>query len=408
MWRVISLAEAAVSPDRVSAVTLFWIAVAAVVAPLVARATRRYIPEVVVLLVLGMVFGPNLLAIADPVSVSAVSQLGLGMLFLLAGFELDTKLLRGAPGAVAAGTWLVSLLIATAVVAVVTGLGDFTAHVAIAIAMTSTALGTLLPIIKADGLLDRPLGRAVMAHGAIGELGPIVAMSLLLTSRNVGAAAIVLILFVVAAIIIAAVPRRAAQMPVLRSAVVQMNSGTFQLPVRIVIALLAAFMAVAAVFDLDVVLGAFAAGIVLRRLLPDDTSVIERLEVIGFGMLIPVFFVTSGMTIDPAAVAAQPLLWVALVVGIGLARGVPVWLAERSITHSARLQRPRERAQLALYAATGLPIIVAVTQVATSAELISTQLASTLVAAGAATVLIFPLIARVISRPADIVMPADS
>ncbi|MGV9671259.1 MULTISPECIES: cation:proton antiporter [unclassified Gordonia (in: high G+C Gram-positive bacteria)] len=403
--RVLTLAEAAVSPDRTSAVTLFWIALAAVIAPLVARATRRYVPEVVVLLVLGMVVGPHLLDFADPASVSAVSQLGLGMLFLLAGYELDPQLLRGKPGAVAGGTWLISLLIATAVVAVLTGIGDFSAHVAIAIAMTSTALGTLLPIIKSDGLLDQPLGRAVMSHGAVGELGPIIAMSLLLTSRSVGSAAFVLVLFAAAAVVIAAVPRRAAHVPALRAAVEEMNGGTFQLPVRVVVALLAALMAVAAVFDLDVVLGAFAAGIVLRRLLPQGTTVVERLETIGFGMLIPAFFVTSGMNIDPSAVISQPLVWVLLVLGIGVARGLPVWIAERTITHEASLRVGRERVQLALYAATGLPIIVAVTQVAVAAELMSQTLASTLVAAGATTVLVFPMVARLITR-ADAADPA--
>ncbi|QTI67889.1 cation:proton antiporter [Gordonia polyisoprenivorans] len=392
------LAEAASDPDRTTAVTLFWIAVAAVAAPLVARLTRRYVPEVVVLLILGMVFGPHVLAVGDPDSVAAVSQLGLGMLFLLAGFELDPTILRGKPGAVAGGIWSLSLLISTIAVALLVAPGDFTAHVAIAIAMTSTALGTLLPIIKADGLLEQPLGRAVMAHGAVGELGPILAMSLLLTSRNIGGAAIVLALFGIAALILFALPRRAGRIPALRAALVEMEGGTFQLPVRVVVVLLAAFMAVAAVFDLDVVLGAFAAGIALRRLLPEDTRVVESLEVIGFGLLIPVFFVTSGMNIDPSAVASAPMLWVILVVGIGVARGVPVWVGERLVTHDASLRAGRERISLALYAATGLPIIVAVTQVATSSDLMSPTLASTLVAAGATTVLVFPLAARLIAR----------
>ncbi|MGC4933022.1 cation:proton antiporter [Gordonia sp. DT30] len=398
MTQVSVLAEAAADPDRTTAVTLFWIASAAVVAPLVARATRRYVPEVVVLLVLGMLFGPHVLGMADPGSVSAVSELGLGMLFLLAGFELDPNLLRGKPGALAGGIWLLSLIIATVAVALMATPGDFTAHVAVAIAMTSTALGTLLPIIKSDGLLDRPLGRAVMAHGAVGELGPVLAMSLLLTSRNILGAVIVLVLFALAAVILFVVPRRFARVPALQASLTEMSGGTFQLPVRVVIALLASFMAVAAVFDLDVVLGAFAAGIALRKLIPEDSPVVDRLEVIGFGMLIPVFFVTSGMNIDPSAVASSPALWVLLVLAIGVARGVPVWVGERLVTHDASLRVGRERIQLALYAATGLPIIVAVTQVATRSELMSPSLASTLVAAGATTVLVFPLAARLITR----------
>ncbi|WLP90002.1 cation:proton antiporter [Gordonia sp. NB41Y] len=393
---MIVLAEA--TSEASSATTLFWIAVAAVLAPLVARLTRRYVPEVVVLLVLGMLVGPYVLDVADPGSVAPVSQLGLGMLFLLAGFELDSSLLRGRTGAVAGGTWLVSLVIATVVLSLLVDTGDFTAHVAIAIAMTSTALGTLLPILKADGLLRLPLGRSVMAHGAIGELGPILAMSLLLTSRNLLGAVIVLVLFAIAVVFIARVPQHAARVPGLRSAITEMDAGTFQLSVRVVILLLASLMAVAAVFDLDVVLGAFAAGLILRRLIPEGSGVAGRLEVIGFGLLIPVFFVTSGMNIDPGAVAQHPGLWAILVVGIGVARGVPVWVSERFVGHAATPPDERQRVQVAFYAATGLPIIVAVTSVAVDGDLMSAQLASIMVAAGATTVLIFPLVARLLTR----------
>ncbi len=147
-----------------------------------------------------------------------LSQLGLGMLFLLAGYELDPKLLSGRPGRVAQASWLVSLLIAwggsVALVATTLALGGlgeagFTAHIAIAITLTSTALGTLLPILKQAGLDNTRLGRAVMAHGAVGELGPVLAMSLLLTSRSFGGAVIVLVLFVLAALLIAAAPPNA-------------------------------------------------------------------------------------------------------------------------------------------------------------------------------------------------------
>ncbi|NED60010.1 cation:proton antiporter, partial [Streptomyces sp. SID10244] len=131
-------------------------------------------------------------------------------------------------------------------------------------------------------------------------------------------------------------------------------------------------MTVAAVFDLDVVLGAFAAGLILRRLIgPEQQEVGKSLEVIGFGVFIPVFFVTSGMGIDVSAVLGHPGMWAALVAAIAVARGLPVWLSERYIEHGANLEFGHERAQLALYAATGLPIIVAVTQVATASDLMS-------------------------------------
>ncbi|WP_068024490.1 cation:proton antiporter [Nocardia mexicana] len=382
-------------------VSLFWIAAAAAAAPLLARALRGFVPDVVILLVLGMLFGPNVIGLAGSEGgVDLLSELGLGMLFLLAGYELDPRLLRGKSGRVAWSTWLVCLVLAWVLVWLVARDAGFTAQVAVAIALTSTALGTLLPIVKQDGVLEQPLGRAVLAHGAVGELGPIVAMSVLLTSRNTAAAVIVLLLFVAAAALVWLVPTRLFErVPRLTRVVTALEGGTAQLPVRVVFLLLLTLMAVADEFDLDVVLGAFAAGLILRSLVAEQYPHIESsLETVGYGVLIPIFFVVSGMGIDPAAVARNPLTWVVFVLAIAVARGIPVWFSERFVPHGANLDYGRERIQLALYAATGLPIIVAVTQVATSAELMSADLASALVAAGATTVLIFPLLAKAIRR----------
>ncbi|MEU8900074.1 cation:proton antiporter [Nocardia sp. NPDC048505] len=386
-------------------ISLFLIALVAVIGPVASRLLRGYVPDVVVLLLLGALIGPHVLAWAGTGGgVDLLSELGLGMLFLLAGYELDPKLLRGKPGRTAWLVWVVCLgfafvLVSMAVWAEGTE-AEFAALIAIAIAMTSTALGTLLPIVKQAGLLDQPLGRAVLAHGAVGELAPIVAMSVLLTSRSPLAAIVVLLLFLAAAVWIGFVPQRVFhRVPWLSRALNGMSGGTSQLPVRGVVLLLLTLMAVADTFDLDVVLGAFAAGVVLRGMVAGAHPELERaLEAIGYGMLIPVFFVVSGMGIDIPAVLRSPLLWALFVLSIALARGVPVWLSERYVPHGANLPTVRERAQLALYAATGLPIIVAVTQVATSSGLMGAELASVLVAAGAATVLLFPLIARLIGN----------
>lgn len=381
-------------------VSLFWIALAAVAAPVVSRLLRGYVPDVVLLLVAGTVLGPFALGWAGTGGgVDLISELGLGMLFLLAGYELDPRLLRGRSGRAAWAVWFVCLILAFALVTALAWDRSTGTKVAIAIAMTSTALGALLPIIKQAGILDKPLGRAVLAHGAVGELGPIVAMSVLLTTRDMSAAIVVVVLFVLAALLIGAVPERLfTRIPDLGSALRSLGGGTAQLPVRGVILLLLVLMVLAEEFDLDVVLGAFAAGMILRRLIAaGHPEVDSSLDAIGFGLLIPAFFVVSGMGIDVVAVAGDPVLWIGFVAAIALARGVPVWLSERFVPHGQNLERPRERAQLALYCATGLPIIVAVTQVATDAGLLTPEVASTLVAAGATTVLVFPLIARLLA-----------
>ncbi|WP_336086765.1 cation:proton antiporter [Nocardia sp. SSK8] len=396
------LASAAVDgPSPI--VSLFWIALVAVAAPLLSRVLRGYAPDVVILLLAGTVLGPFALgwASADG-GVDLIEELGLGMLFLLAGYELDPKLLGGRSGRVAWLVWLAGLVFGFGLVTALASGESTTNHIAVAIAMTSTALGTLLPIVKQAGLLDTPLGRAVLAHGAVGELGPIVAMSVLLSSHSVGAALVVLALFVVATLLAGVVPLRLfARIPDLGAALARMDGGTSQLPVRGSILLLLVLMVVAERFELDVVLGAFAAGMVLRRLIAaGHPQVDEQLETIGYGLLIPVFFVVSGMGIDLAAVADKPLMWLGFVAAIAVARGLPVWLSERFVPHGRNLESPHERAQLALFAATGLPIIVAVTQVAVSTGMMTAETASVLIAAGATTVLLFPLVARLIGRGA--------
>ena len=173
---------------------------------------------------------------------------------------------------------------------------------------------------------------------------------------------------------------------------------TGQTVVRLTMLLLVTLGVLATRFDLDVVLGAFAAGLVLRQLLPAGHETLElRLTGLAFGFLIPVFFVTSGMAIDAAAVASEPVVLAVFVVLILGVRGGIVFVSER--LHARRATSSgsgREAVSVALYAATGLPIIVAVTSTAVSAGEMSTTNASVLVAGGAITVLVFPLLATLL------------
>ena len=371
-----------------SEASLFWIAVIAVLAPLLAGfVPRRLVPEVVLLLVLGMVVGPNVLNwAADGSEVDLLRELGLGMLFLLAGFEIDVEEITGRGGRRALVTWLFSLGAAFAAVLLLGHTGAITAEIAVAIALTSTALGTLLPILKDSGLQNTALGRTVMNHGAIGELGPVVAMAVLLGSRGDIESVVVLALFVVVAVAVGMLPLWVFREGSRVLAVVQRGSDTTaQTTVRLTMLLLITLTAVATAFGLDIILGAFAAGFILRRVMPEGDEQLEtKLGGLAFGFLIPIFFVTSGMSIDIAAVLSAPGALVAFLVLLLLVRGVPVFVA----TKLDRVDNfsPREQMRVALYATTGLPLIVAVTGVAVDAGEMSSANASILVAAGAITV----------------------
>nr|MBM4731177.1 cation:proton antiporter [Prescottella equi] len=382
------------------ATSLFWITVAAAIAPLIAGSLRRkLIPEVVLLLVAGIVIGPYALDLANVDSeIELLRELGLGMLFLLAGYEIDRDELTGRGGRRALITWLICLALAFAVVGGLAAAGLVHSEIAVAIALTSTALGTLLPILKDRGLVETPVGRAVLNHGAIGEIGPVIAMAVLLGARGAVLSLVVLAAFAAVAVVVALLPARILREGTDLLAVVRRGSDTTaQTTVWLVMLLLVALIAVAAVFDLDIILGAFAAGFILRRTVPDGNEQLEhKLEGLAFGLLIPIFFVTSGMAIDVSAVADEPGVLAAFLALLVVVRGLPVFVASR-YDRIASFDT-RESLQVALYSTTGLPLIVAVTGVAVSAGQMSNATASILVAAGAISVLILPMLAGFLVR----------
>jgi Kef-type K+ transport system membrane component KefB len=392
-----------------TAVSLFWIVLCAVAAPLLAGLVpRRLVPEVVLLLVFGMIIGPNVLdlAVLDG-GIEALQELGLGLLFLLAGYEIEVKQLTGRGGRRAFITWLICFALAISLVFLLGFLGVLSARSAVAIALTSTALGTLLPILKDGGLLNTRVGTAVLNHGAVGELGPVVAMALLLGTGGSFEAIVVLVVFGLVAVAVAMITTRLQPGSSLYSLIERGSETTAQTTVRLVVLLLVGLGVLAIAFDLDVVLGAFAAGFVLRRSLPEGNESLEhKLDGLAFGLLIPIFFITSGMAIDPRAVATEPITLLTFVILILVVRGVPIFLAswlERDPPGGPRMFTRRDSLRIALYGATGLPIIVAVTSVAVDSGQMTDQHASLLVAGGAITVLALPMTATLLgngqSRP---------
>jgi Kef-type K+ transport system membrane component KefB len=381
--------------------SLFWISVCAVVAPLLAGLVpRKLLPEVVLLLGGGILIGPSVLELAGTdEAIDMLRNLGLGMLFLLAGYEIELKELTGHQGRRAMWTWLTCLALAFVTVEVVGLTGAIHDELAVAIALTSTALGTLLPILKDTAMLSTPMGDVIVRHGAFGELGPVVAMAILLGTRGPVVSLIILVVFALIAVVVSlpsAWARRESSriVDLIRAG----SETTGQTTVRLTMLLLVTLGAVAVAFHLDIVLGAFAAGFILRRALPGGDERLEsKLDGLAFGFLIPIFFVTSGMAIDPSAVAEEPLVLVIFILLILVLRGGPVFLATLyDRTPGGPSFGVRDSLRVGLFASTGLPIIVAVTSLAVSEGEMSTVNASVLVAGGALTVLMFPLLATIL------------
>lgn len=374
------------------------------VSPLLARASRGWVPDTVWLLLGGLLIGPSVLGLAAPSeSLGLLSEIGLGLLFLLAGFEIDPQAMRSRQGRLAWLVWAVSFALAVVFTALFAGDIGFFGWAAVGIALTSTALGTLLPILTSAGVLRTPVGAGTMVHGAVGELGPVLAMALLLTGRDFSLNALVLVAFVVIMVLTVVLPLHlGSRIPALRRALIDGASGTSQLVLRVIMLVLITLMFLSAVLDLDVVLGAFIAGMLVRRIAPAEAT--DRLETglqtLGFSFFIPVFFVYSGMGIAVAAVAEAPLMLLGFFAAIVLLRGLPLVLGERFLHITPGVTGLRQQTQIGLYGATGLPIIVAVTSLAESSELITAEVGSLLVLAGACTVLILPALAALLQATA--------
>ncbi|MFF1902054.1 cation:proton antiporter [Kitasatospora sp. NPDC058218] len=381
---------------QVEPLTLILIPAAAVAAPLLADRLLRWVavPTVVFEIVLGVLIGPDVLDWAQVGGlVDALSEFGLAMLMFLAGYEIDFAKLRGGPLKRAGAAWLVSLVVALGVGAMVNR--DPLNGAFAGLALTTTALGTILPILRDAGELPTPFGSLVMATGAVGEFGPIIAIAILLSGNSPLRTAVILAAFAVitaAAVGYARRPRPDWMTRLIRRTL--RTSGQFA--IRTVILVLTAMVSAAVWLDLDMLLGAFTAGIVSHLLLTDvpeaEEEVIEaKLEGIGFGFLVPVFFVVSGMKFDLEALLRDPgnlllvpvfLLLLLTVRGLPAALLAPIGLGRR------------DRAALGLYGATALPLVVVITTIEVDAGHLPSSTAAALVGAGMLSVLAFPLLAQ--------------
>lgn len=387
-------------------ISIALIALVAAFSPLLASLVpKKAIPEVVLLLIAGALLGPfmaGVIRVSD--AVMLLSDLGLAFLFLLAGYEINPKNITGKQGRRGFSTWLISLGLAFLVIWFIPGVqGNEIEGIAIAIAMTTTALGTLLPILKERELLGTRVGNTILTYGTYGELGPVIAMALLLSTRAEWKTILVLVIFIAVALAAAVFSSKAKKAGGRVFRFLEKSADSMaQTSVRFVVLLLVSLVALSAVFQLDIVLGAFAAGFILRYIIPEGDKKLEaKLEAIAYGFFIPLFFVASGAKIDLGAVFTQPMLLVGFIIMLLLVRAVPIFIS-LSTGKQTRDMGVGDRLNVALYCTTALPLIVAVTSVAVAAGTMQQATASVLVSAGAVTVFLMPFLASLTNRVAAI------
>lgn len=380
------------------------VAIAAIV-PILVGVLRIKVAQVVLLLVGGIIFGPSMLGlITIDDSISLLSELGLGLLFFLAGMELEGRSMRGRSGRLAATGWVTSILLALGVSALLAMSGAIQDFAGFAIALTSTALGTLLPILRDNGSLGGRFGTYFMGAGAWGEFGPIISIAVFLSTRSSLAALIALLIFFALALVIGALSS-VLNTERIRTVVLGGYNTSSQTGVRLAMLIIVLFLGLALGFGFDAVLGAFVAGILARRIVPrDDESPLElRVEAVAFGFFIPIFFVVSGANLDIDSIIANPAPMLIAFVALFLVRAVPQFVIYRKA-----IPDRAERASFSLLVGTALPIIVAITSIEVSAGQMKTSSAAALVGAGALTVLVFPLTSSILSKRIKHSVDADS
>ncbi|MDT7846119.1 cation:proton antiporter [Streptomyces justiciae] len=372
--------------------TLILIMSIAVLAPLLAYGISRWLPVPLVIfeILLGILSGPDMLGWAgDGQVIDTLSDLGLAMLIFLAGYEIEFDRVRGATMKRSLWAWLTALVVGLALASALTGLSK---GVYIGTALTSTALGTVLPVLRDAGDLHTRFGSVMTTFGAVGEFGPIIAIALLLSGRSPGRSTAVLAAFALltaAAVWWAMRPRP----PWFPRVIARTLHSSGQFAVRLVVLLLAVMLGISQALGLDTLLGAFAAGMLTRLLLhgaaPESAGpVLEKVEAMGFGFLVPVFYVVTGIEFDLDALLSggRALLLLPVFLLLFLAvRGLPVYaLAPPDLVR-------RDRRALTLFASTALPLVVAITTIGVDDGVLKTEEAAALVGAAMLSVLLFPL-----------------
>jgi len=373
---------------------IFWILAAAVLAPLLAEIPIGFrLPAVVLEILLGISIGSHGLALVQfDGFVETMFTIGMAMTLFMGGMELDFGEIKGRPLALAVGGWTVSLLLGVIVVVLLHAIPHVRAPLMVTLAICTTGIGVLVPMFRDSGQLGTVFGRFVLAAGTLGEIGPIVAMSLLLSQHySTWQEGGFLVVFLVVVGIAIALGIRA-RPPIVMAILSRHMHKSTQLPVRISLLILAALIWMAGKFGFESILGAFAAGMVLGHATRGDAGKLlrEKLETVSFAWFYPFFFVGTGIKFDIPALGQDlttMLLVPAFTVLFLVVRGTPVLLYRGYIDKAQRLP-------FALSSAVpSLSIIVVITEIGLSSKAMNPDVAAAIIGAAMLAVLLFATIA---------------
>jgi Kef-type K+ transport system membrane component KefB len=363
---------------------------------------RVRLPSVVLEIIAGIVIGPSVLGLVEvDQSIEVVALIGLAFVLFLAGLEIEFDQLHGQTLRLTAAGFALSFAIALAVAFGLKAGGLVETPLLVAIILCATSLGVLIPVLKDAGEISTPFGQLIIGAATIADFGAIILLSLFFSGEGgVGATLLLLGALALLGVVVFLAIRGAEGSIRIREDLLRLQDTTAQIRVRAAIVLFVGFAAVSEALGLEVILGAFIAGTIVSLLDRDEVMTHpdfrRKLEAMGFGFFIPVFFVTSGVRYDLDALVADasnlamlPVFLAALV----LVRGVPALLYRRVLDR-------RRVAVAGLMQATSLPFIVAATAIGLELGVVDAAESAALIGAGLLSVLIFPLVGVTLLRGA--------
>src|SRR5215471_3717077 len=381
------------------------VAAAAVAAPLALGLFPRVrLPAIVLEIVFGIVIGPHVLGwVSFDTPIQVISLLGVAFLLLLAGLEVDYERFRGRLLRVTALGYAISFGLALLIGLVLHAGGLVKSPLLIGIVLSATSLGIVIPVLKDAGQLTTQFGQVVVAGASIAEIATIVLLSLFFSGKSsgLGAKLVLLGLFGLFVLAVGVTVLGAEHSMRLSATLVRLQDTTAEIRIRASFALLAVFVVLAERLGLEAILGAFLAGAILKLLDRDQAlthpQFRQKLEAVGYGVFVPVFFVATGVRLDLTALFANatnlvrvPIFLAALLI----VRGLPA-LVYRSLA-----TRPQTLAA-ALLQATSLSFLIVAGQIGVQLDLLRPAVYAALVAAGLLSVLLFPAAALTLLRSAE-------
>ena len=361
------------------------------------------LPSVVLEIIAGIVIGPSVLGLVEVDETLAVLALvGLAFVLFLAGLEIEFDMLRGRILRLTALGFAASFGIALLVALALRAGGLIETPLLVAIILCATSLGVLIPVLKDAGEIESKFGQLIIAAASVADFGAIILLSLFFSGEGGTGSTLVLLasLFVLAAVVYGAAKGAGRSMRI-RADLIRLQDTTAQIRVRAALVLFVGFAAIAEQLGLEVILGTFIAGAVIGLIDKDEVMTHpdfrRKLEAIGFGFFIPVFFVTTGVRFDLEALTAstEALIMVPIfLTALFVVRGDPALIYRTEID-------ARHVVAAALMQATSLPFIVAASTIGVELQLMDAAESAALIGAGLLSVLLVPLAALTVLRSSN-------